>query len=179
MPLYAGFLRAINVGGRRITNQDLRAAVEALGFTGVAVFRASGNVVFEGGDDHPDALARRIEDGLEAALGYEVTTFVRSTEEMLAIARHEPFDPGEVAASKGKLQVVLLGEPPDAAARDAVLELATDEDRLAFGPRELYWLPSGGTIDSPLDMRAIARALGVTTHRTKGTMESIARKFFA
>ena len=43
----AAFLRGMNLGNRRISNADLRAEFESLGFQSVATFRASGNVVFE------------------------------------------------------------------------------------------------------------------------------------
>jgi hypothetical protein len=59
-----------------------------------------------------------------------------------------------------------------------VLAAASDEDRLAFGTRELYWLPSGGIRDSALNFKAIEQRLGPTTTRTKGTLDELARKFF-
>ena len=52
------------------------------------------------------------------------------------------------------------------------------EDGLAFGERELYWLPRGGVLDSALDMKTIERLLGSMTMRTKGTIEQIAAKHF-
>jgi hypothetical protein len=83
-----------------------------------------------------------------------------------------------VAASKGKLQVLVLPKQPTAAARKEVLSLATDDDGLAFGERELYWLPSGGTLESTLDRARIEKLVGPTTSRTMGTMEQLAAKFF-
>lgn len=145
MPRYAAFLRGINVGGHRITNDELRVACEAVGLDEVATFRASGNVVFEAGDvADPNVLAERIETGLGRTLGYEVPVFLRIAAEVTAIAAHEPFPPELVEASAGKLQVNLLATRPSAAAKRAALGLATDEDRLAIHERELYWLPSGG-----------------------------------
>jgi hypothetical protein len=46
MSRYVAFLRGMNLGGRRISNDDLRSRFEALGCEDVATFRASGNVVF-------------------------------------------------------------------------------------------------------------------------------------
>ena len=179
MPRYAAFLRGINVGGHRITNDELCAACEAVGLDGVATFRASGNVVFEAEEvSDPDALAERIETGLGETLGYQVPVFLRTTDEVRDIAAHRPFPAKLVEASAGKLQVNLLARPPAAKAKRAVLALSTDEDQLAFGHRELYWLPSGGQLESELDHRAIDAALGISTRRTKGTMEQIAEKFF-
>src|SRR5918911_5295895 len=111
---YVAFLRAINIGGRRVKNDELRAAVEAIGFDHVKLFRASGNVVFDGGGDAHAQVTERLERGLEEALGYEVVAFVRDADEVRAIAAAEPFAPDVVAASGGKLQIDFLAEPPEA-----------------------------------------------------------------
>ncbi len=180
MERYVAFLRGMNLGKRRIKNEELRAEFEALGFADVASFRASGNVIF-GADGRPSesGLTKTIEAGLGEALGYEVTTFLRSAAEVTAIAAREPFEAKLLDASKGKLQVLLLAKKPTAAARRKVLALATDEDRLAIEGRELFWLPGGGTIDSELDLKAIDKALGKGTMRTKGTIDQIAAKHCA
>lgn len=176
MERYVAFLRGMNLGGRRIKNDELRAEFEALGFEGVATFRASGNVVFGGAKKGEKALAEEIERGLGEALGYEVPVFLRSCAEVVAIAAAEPFDPKQVARSQGKLQVSLLAKKPTPTARKKVLALSGDEDPLAFGKRELYWLPSGGLLESDLDLKAIEAALGKDTRRTMGTIEQIAAK---
>jgi uncharacterized protein (DUF1697 family) len=178
MPRYAAFLRALNVGARRASKEDLTSCLEGIGFDEVATFRTSGNVVFSA-DGPGDAIPAKLEAGLRKALGFEVPVYLRTEKQIRAIAAHEPFEPELVDASKGKLQVVLLGGAPTAAVRKQVLALATDDDRLALRGSELYWLPSGGTLESGLDHKAIVRALGPTTHRTKGTMDLIASKFFA
>jgi uncharacterized protein (DUF1697 family) len=176
---YAAFLRGMNVGGHRLTNDELRSHFRALGFAEVSTFRASGNVTFAeptAPAPDPDGIRARIEAGLERLLGYAVPTFIRSHEEVRAIAAHEPFAPEQLGASAGKLQVSLLARPPSRAARATVLAMATAEDRLAFGERELYWLPSGGLLESPLELDAIDGLLGVCTRRTKGTIEQIAAR---
>jgi uncharacterized protein (DUF1697 family) len=180
MPTHAAFLRGVNLGPRRrVSGADLRSLFERVGLREVATFRTSGNVVFAAEGGSPRQLADRIETGLASPLGFEVTVFLRTAAELRAIAGHEPFDPRLVKASKGKLQVTLLGAKPKPTPRDRVLALATDEDRLALDGRELYWLPSGGTRDSALSMKAIEDALGPGTMRTKGTIEQLAAKFFA
>ncbi len=179
MERYVAFLRGMNLGGRRIKNDELRSEFEALGFADVACFRASGNVVFgaDGGDE--GALTSRIEAGLEGSLGYAVPVFLRGAAELLSIAASEPFETSLVKASKGKLQVVLLLDAPAKKQRKDALDLATGEDRLALEGRELYWLPNGGMSESELDLKAIGAALGLTTIRTKGTIDQIAAKYFA
>lgn len=179
MERYVAFLRGMNLGNRRIKNDELRREFEALDLVDVACFRASGNVVFatEGGDE--EALARRIEEGLGEGLGYEVPVFLRSAVELGGIAAARPFGTKQLSASKGKLQVALLHEPPKADARKQALALGSDDDRLAVEGRELYWLPSGGMSESDLDLKAIDAALGQNTIRTKGTIDQIATKHFS
>jgi len=178
MPSHIAFLRGMNLGGRRIKNEELRAEFEALGFADVACFRASGNVVFAAKGGSEAKLTGRIEAGLGEALGYEVPVFLRSAAELSALAAHKPFDAAAVEASKGKLQVALLPKKPSAKARKVALAEAGDEDRLALKGRELYWLPSGGISDSDLDLKAIETALGPWTMRTMGTIEQIVAKYF-
>jgi uncharacterized protein (DUF1697 family) len=174
MEHYVAFLRGMNLGGRRIKNDELRSEFEALGFGGVACFRASGNVIF-GAEAGNESLVTQIETGLEEALGYEVPVFLRSAAELLAIAARKPFKTSPVAASKGKLQVAFLLDAPTKKSRREALELATDEDRLAIDGRELYWLPSGGISESDLDLKTLEAILGKWTMRTMGTVEQIVR----
>jgi uncharacterized protein (DUF1697 family) len=180
MSRYVAFLRGMNLGRRRITNDDLRTHVEALGFTDVRTFRASGNVILDApaGDTVAD-VALRLESGLRTALSYEVPVFARSAEQVCAMAAFEPFDADELAASTGKPQVVLLTKAPRAAARRAALALAPDDDVFVFEADELHWLPSTGLSDTTLDFKALAKAIGHATVRTKGTIELIAAKHFA
>jgi uncharacterized protein (DUF1697 family) len=177
MDRYVAFLRGMNLGGRRIKNEELREEFEALGFADVACFRASGNVVFAAEEVDEAELAGRIEAGLGEALGYEVPVFLRGADELRKIAKQEPFDSAAVQSSQGKLQVAFLLAKPGAAARKKALACSTDADRLAVEGRELYWLPKGGLSDSDLDLKGIDSALGPTTIRTKGTVEQVVSKF--
>jgi uncharacterized protein (DUF1697 family) len=180
MAEYAAFLRGVNVGkAHRVGSAELRECFEGVGLTGVETFRTSGNVAFDGDGASPDDLRARIEGALESMLGYDVSVFLRSADEVRAIAAQEPFSTAQVERSKGKLQVMMLTRKPPAGARKSVLALATDDDALAFGDRELYWLPSGGIRGSALGMKGIERLVGSTTVRTKGTLELLAAKYFA
>jgi len=179
MSRYAAFLRGMNVGGHRLTNDELRERLQALGLRDVVTFRASGNVVFTGGRSAPEQLRRKIEAGLADGLGYAVPTFIRTAPELLEIAARRPFTAEVLAASRGKLQVAMLERPPTAPTRRQIVALAGDGERLAFGKCELYWLPSAGVLESGLDMQSIERTLGTMTMRTMGTIEQIAARHFA
>jgi uncharacterized protein (DUF1697 family) len=178
MNRYVAFLRGMNLGNRRIKNEELRTHFEAMGLEEVATFRASGNVIFATPKREAEAkLAGRVEAELDERLGYGVPVFLRSADEIAAIAAQKPFPAAKVKKSKGKLQVSLLKKKPNAAAKKKVLALASDEDLLVIEGRELYWLPSGGLLESDLDLKAIEKLVGSDTRRTMGTIEQIAAKY--
>jgi len=176
VPGYAAFLKGMNLGGRRLTNEELRAAFASLGLADVDTFRASGNVLFTAPTRSRERLQEQIETGLRHSLGYEVPTFVRTAGEVRAIVAAKPFPTQAVRTSTGKLQVGMLAHAPPPAARSAVLAIAEERDRLAFGERELFWLPSGGISESALDLKAIAALIGSMTVRTMATIEQIAAR---
>jgi uncharacterized protein (DUF1697 family) len=179
MPTHAAFLKGMNLGNRRLTNEELRGHFEAIGLADVSTFRASGNVVFSSPQQRSEqALVELIEAELAELLGYPVITFVRDGAELIEIAGAEPFDAAVGSKLKGKHQVMLLvAEPKPRAGREA-LALAGPDDALALHGRELHWLPAGGISDSKLDLKALERLLGPMTIRTRGTLEQIVSRHF-
>jgi uncharacterized protein (DUF1697 family) len=171
VPRYAAFLRGINVGGTRISKDDLCAPITALGFENVTTFRASGNLIFDGPRSSATTLAKKIEKTLADELGFtKATTFIRSAAEMRALAADDPFP----RAPDQKLHVLFCLKRPPA----KVLELATDSDQLKIGNKELYWAPEGRMLDSELDLKAVDKLIGPNTMRTKGTVDQIAERWF-
>jgi len=176
MERYVAFLRGMNLGGRRIKNEELKREFEQLGLGDVSCFRASGNVIFASKEKGEEKLKRRIEAGLGESLGYKVPVFLRNAAELEAVSAREPFDSALLSASKGKLQVAFLPSAPKGKDRKQALSLASEVDRLAVEGRELYWLPSGGISEADLDLKAIEAAVGPWTMRTKGTVDQIVAK---
>jgi uncharacterized protein (DUF1697 family) len=175
---HAAFLRAVNLGAtRQVKSKELCRCLERAGFDEVASFRTSGNVVFRGAGAARE-LARRVERALEEEFGFEVPVYLRTRAQLRKIASKHPFPERQVEAAKGKLQVALLAAKPSRRAAAEVMGLGSKADRLALEGTELYWLPSGGTQQSGLDMRAIDRAIGPYTMRTMGTIETLVAKFF-
>jgi uncharacterized protein (DUF1697 family) len=167
---YAAFLRAINVGGRRITGPELCKPFVEMGFSAPQSFRASGNVVFDAGRKPSEG---RIEQQLGKALGYEVEVFLRGAAEMLELAAVEPFEAG------AKFHVWFLKTLPSPANQREILAHGTEDDRLDFGKSELFWRPRGRMTDSELDLKAIGKLVGLNTMRTNGTVAQMAAKWFA
>jgi uncharacterized protein (DUF1697 family) len=177
MPRHVAFLRAINVGDRRASREQLTSCLESIGLESVTTFRASGNLIFDAPRQSRTTLTSRIDEALTESLGFDVRAFLRTAAEVHAIAAHAPFPQQVVEASGGKLQVAFLRKQPSKAARDEVLSMATDDDRLAIHGTELYWLPSGGQMQTDLNLRAIDSLIGENTRRTKNMIGEIAEKF--
>ena len=171
---FYAFLRAINTGGRRLTNEQLLAPFEAMGFTAVAAYQAAGNVTFRS-DAPPDE--RTIEVALARSYGFETPTFVRSAADVASIVAAEPFPPDSVAATAGKVQVAFLRSAPSDEQRHAVDEVVPDEDQISVIGREWYWLPVEGISASKLPVGQIEGVLGEMTIRTLGTVQRMSAKF--
>jgi uncharacterized protein (DUF1697 family) len=156
MKRYVAFLRAINVGGHVVKMHDLRRHCEALGLAGVETFIQSGNLVFESAA-RASGLERLVEEGLAAALGYPVATFVRTTHELAEVASHRPFGDPEGGA---RIYVGFLRRAPDAGARDRVEAMSGETDELRFAGRELYWLCRVPTLESKVSGALVEKMLG-------------------
>ena len=172
---HAAFLRGINVGGRRLSNAELCAPFEQLGFGGVCAFLASGNVVFE--TRAKKGLARRIERALERDLGYEVATILRTGPELRAICEREVFDP-TLVGSWGKEFVFVLDSEPGAAAIRKAKALATPDDLIEVRGSELHLLRHGPSHTSTVTLDKVVAAVGPATSRTRNTLERLTRKHF-
>lgn len=170
------FLRAINVGNRRVKMDRLCALFEDLGFSNVSTFIASGNVIFEAGRGKPTALEHQIDGGLADALGYEVVTFLRTPAQLGGIISNATSLLDEPKKNE-RLYIALLRSPPAAAARSKITGLSTDKDELAIKGRELYWLIHGGLMDSHYSMADMEKTLGQpTTMRSLTTIRRLLTK---
>lgn len=179
MAMYVAFLKGINLGRRRVKNDALCECFSEMGFADVSALLASGNIMFDSRVRSARKLESTIEKGLEQRLSYEVRTFVREAEEVVAIAAKRPFDDASMAGSTGKVQVAILGGLPSASNRTAALRLATSDDRLCLEGTELFWLPKSNMSASELDLDAVAAVLGVMTMRTQRTLARLAAKLRA
>jgi uncharacterized protein (DUF1697 family) len=178
MPKYVAFLRAINVGGHTVKMDHLRRLFEALEFTNVETFIASGNVIFDSTSKGAKALEKMIERHLQKALGYEVATFIRTTAELAAIADHKPFPNAELKVERNVLYIGFLADEPSGDAKQKVVSLRTESDDFHISGREFYWLCGKSISESEVSGAVLAKALGMqTTLRNSTTVRKIAAKY--
>jgi uncharacterized protein (DUF1697 family) len=171
---YVAFLRAINVGSHTVKMDRLRALFEELGFDNVETFIASGNVIFESPVTATNKLERKIEKHLQQSLGYDVSTFVRSTEEVCAIAAHQPF--GERGADT--LYIALTAAQPKTEAESILLGCRSDIDDFHVRDREVYWLCRTSQSKSDFSAARLEKILGTpATMRNVTTLQRLAARF--
>jgi uncharacterized protein (DUF1697 family) len=178
MPKYVALLRAINVGGHTVKMDHLRGLFEAMGFANVETFIASGNVIFDSKSGNTLTIERKIEKHLKEALGYEVTTFVRSIAELAAVAAYKPFSDGELNKEGHTLYIGFVLNSPDDQAQEKLLAYRGELDDLHIQGREVYWLCRTKMMDSKFSMALLEKVLGMrATFRNSTTVRKIAAKY--
>ena len=171
---FVAFLRAINVGGRNVKMEQLRRIFESIGLTNVETVIASGNVVFDAKAKSAKAIEEKLQRHLEKSLGYTVATYVRSIEELMEIANHQPF---KKIPKNSTLFIAFASDPPSKAVQEKLLSLQTKTDKFCFHDREIYWLCLTRFSDSKFSGPSLEKTLGVpVTVRGSGTIARIAAK---
>ena len=172
---YVAFLRAINVGGRVVKMTALKRIFESLNLAEVETFIASGTVIFTSSSG-PARLESLIEKGLAKALGYSVATYLRTTDEIAAVAARDPF--GTPVPEGGRIYVGFLRQPPSPSERRKVMALATAADTFAVDGRELYWMCAVPSMESIISGATLEKVLGQpATLRSVNTVRRLAEKY--
>lgn len=174
MSRWFAFLRAINVGGRTVKMDRLRELFTGLGLEDVESFIASGNLIFAPPGIDPAELEARIASRLEAGLGYEVATFVRSLDELAEAAAADPFE----GTRPARHYIGFSRSAPDDAAIERVAGLETPGDRLRIVGRDVHWGSQTASHESPVSGAALERALGgPLTLRNRNTVDRLLAKY--
>lgn len=175
MARYVAFLRAVNVGGRVVKSDLLKRAFVSAGAAEPETFLASGNVVFSAKGVR--GLDAKIEAALEKALGFEVPVFVRTLEEVVALAAESPFPEKDVTACP-TFVVGFLSKDLDSDASKRLAALATDDDRFHVRGRDFWWLSKISQARPAITGRALEKALGQpTTLRNVKTVRRMAERY--
>ena len=151
-------MRAVNVGGRKLPMAALRAVCERIGWSEVATYIQSGNVVFSGADE-PPALEAALEKGIADEFGLEVPVIVRAASDW---ARYLQSNPLAKAArdEPNRLMLLVSKKPPAAGAEDAVqAKAAAGEEVRRVGDAVWIHYPQGAG-RSKLTPSLVDRAMG-------------------
>jgi uncharacterized protein (DUF1697 family) len=169
MPRYVALLRGVSPMYLKMA--DLKACMEAQGFTDVRTILASGNVAFDARATGEAALEKRIEKALEARVGRRFPTLIRTSAALQRLVQTDPYAAHRLPR-EAKRVVTFLSVPFRGR---LALPVELDGARvLAVAGREVFaaYTPSP---NGPVFMTLIERTLGkdVTT-RTWDTVRRCA-----
>jgi uncharacterized protein (DUF1697 family) len=169
---HIAFLRAVNLGKRRVNMPRLAELVRDLGFDDVWTHINSGNVVFEATGARA-SIERTLESALERDLAFEVTTFVRTATELRRVLARGPF---RVAPSDTYF-VTFLKDAPAKSQAQALKALSNDFDTLVVEGRDVHWRMHGRSTDTRLPAKAWDGIVG--RHRSTSRNVNMLRKLMA
>jgi uncharacterized protein (DUF1697 family) len=161
---YAVLLRAVNVGGNnKVPMARLRELAEELGYTDVATYLQSGNLVVSAAAKKASDVETAVADSIRHDLGVDVAVMVRSRKELAAVIAGNPF--GDFANDPKRLLVNFLAAQPAAAKLDVLDREEFAPERFEFGDRCIYqWFPDGvgrsKLATAPWDRRLGVRGTG-------------------
>ncbi|MBD3781842.1 MAG: DUF1697 domain-containing protein [Micrococcales bacterium] len=155
MSVRVGFLRAVNLGKRRVPMDRLAAVCEGLGYADVWTYVNSGNVVFDTTGAR-GAVEAAMEKALEAEFGFECTTFVRTAAQLRQVLDAEPF----TLAAGDTHFVTFLKEAPAPGDAKALEALSNDFETLEVHGADVHWHMRGKSTDSRLTRRDWEKVLG-------------------
>ncbi|HYJ53109.1 MAG TPA: DUF1697 domain-containing protein [Allosphingosinicella sp.] len=148
-------LRAVNVGGRKLPMADLRALCEGLGWSDVATYIQSGNVVFAA-SGKPPAIEAALEKAINAKSGMDVPVIVRTAAEWAKLAAGNPFPdepPNRV--------MLLLSKAPAANSAEAAIEArGRNGERVRRAGDALWFHYPEGAGTSKITPALVDRAVG-------------------
>lgn len=170
MTAYAAFLRGINVGGNKLISMaELRQATEELGYTDVASYLNSGNLVLVTPEPR-SAVERALTTMITRRFGLSVDVAARSRIQLEQVLRDNPFpegNPSQVTIA------FLVGKPPPGAP-DRIAAVAADHEPFVVAGREVYVHYTRGLGTSKL-AEQFSRVVGVSaTVRNLRTVGKVA-----
>jgi uncharacterized protein (DUF1697 family) len=168
------FLRAVNLGGKRLVMTDFKRVLEEAGYPDAQTVVATGNAVIAA-KAADAALEGRIEAALGELLGGTTEVFARDAGELAAIVAGNPF-PAMARDDPSHLVVVLL--KGEAAADDvaALQARIAGREQVRAGPGCLYASYPDNIGQSKLTAAVVERALKMRgTARNWNTVTKMAQ----
>ena len=163
MTVQLAFLRAVNVGGLKVSMADLRALLIDLGFEKVRTLLNSGNAVFCSKNKTDDALEKLLETEFAKRAGRATEFFVRSAEDWKSIIARNPMT-DEARRDPGHLLLVALKRAPSNQEVDALRAAIVGPEVVEADGKQAYIYYPAGVGQSKLTAKLIEKKLG-----TQGT----------
>jgi len=155
---YVAFLRGVNLGPtNKISMPKLREMAEELGYTDVATYINSGNLIFAS-PKKAAALEREIAAAISQRFGTSNDVAVRTPARLRQILADNPYPDG----SPSQVTVAFLTKAAPAEAKEKVAAAATEAEPFTFAGSEVYVHYSNGIGKSKLAER-FSSIIGVSS----------------
>ena len=152
-------LRAVNVGGIKVSMADLRALIIDLGFDDVHTLLNSGNVVFRCKSQTGAELESLLETEFAKRAGRPTEFFVRTAEEWKSIIDGNPMT-NEARRDPGHLLVVVLKRAPSNQDVEALRAAIVGPEVVKADGKQAYIYYPAGVGQSKLTAKLIEKKLG-------------------
>lgn len=177
MPTYLAFLRAVNLGAKRVFPQaDIQRVVRGLGFDDVRLHINTGNVRFESRLRSRAKIEALLEEAFHRDRGFEVPAIVYTSAEFADLAaeadRLHDAHPG-----LARHYVYLLKDELSPDALRAVTALATDKGDMVVRGRAAHALLRPGYQEGRVDPLGAVKHLGIATNRNITVVRTLAQKW--
>jgi uncharacterized protein (DUF1697 family) len=151
-------LRAVNVGGIKVSMVDLKALLVDLGFEKVRTLLNSGNVVFYGKNAGTD-LEQALETEFAKRTGRPTEFFVRTAEEWKSIIDRNPMT-DQARHDPGHLLVVVLKRAPSNQEVESLRAAIVGPEIVQADGKQAYIYYPAGVGQSKLTAKLIEKHLG-------------------
>lgn len=152
-------LRAVNVGGIKVSMADLKVLLVNLGFEDVRTLLNSGNVVFRGKSKAGADLEKLLEAEFAKKAGRPTEFFVRTAEEWKSIIDRNPMT-DEARRDPGHLLVVVLKRAPSDQEVESLRAAIVGPEIVQADGKQAYIYYPAGVGQSKLTAKLIEKHLG-------------------
>lgn len=158
MSVWIALLAAVNVGGRKIVMNDLKALAGQMGLENPRTLLASGNLVF-GAAGEAAEIESRLEAALKDRFGFDCPVMLRSARELDEAIAANPF-PEAARLDSSHLVLAALKETVTAEALARLRSAITGPEQAERRGREVYFVYPDGIGHSTLTPQKVSKALG-------------------
>jgi uncharacterized protein (DUF1697 family) len=131
---YVTFLRGVNLGpANKISMPELRAMAEGLGYTDVATYINSGNLIISS-TKKAATVEREISDAIKKTFGRPIDVTVRTPAQLEKILAENPYPDG----NPSQVTVAFLTKTPAADAKEKLASVAKDYEPFTFLGQQVY-----------------------------------------
>ncbi len=180
---WVALLRGINVGGKNpVPMKDLKVVFEGLGYSGVATYIQSGNVLFRAAKDE-DELAAQIPQAIAQRFKLSIPVVLRTAKELAKVVSSNPFLERGKAPDEALLPILAvgyLGRSPEAASVAKLDPKVSAPDEFRVLGREVFMKCPNTLGRTRLTVDLFEKALGTAVTfrnwRTATTLADWARE---